>query len=182
MCQVGYNLISKQNSHIWWTTSDGFKVIHETFKQKKVKSIQCLLPGSRKSTRILIYEFSDKIDILKMKLAISPNYVHSLDGDLLRRVALRMHKEGIVNSDWIHDSFGCHPNYVTKMLDITKEEYSNMMLQNPLKKLHIELVSQIEKTKRNLKLLKTIQIPYLNGYDIESPDKNIALDSEWFFS
>ena len=96
------------------------------------KQVEILLPGSRRLTSIIKRTFSDNVSIPKMKSAISPNYIHSLDAELLRRVALRMKQEGIVDSDWIHDSFGCHPNDVDLMLDITKEEFGDLVLRDPL--------------------------------------------------
>ncbi len=60
-----------------------------------------------------------------MKSAISPNFIHSLDAELLRRVALKMRDAGVVDSDWIHDSFGSHPNDVDLMLMITKKNLLN---------------------------------------------------------
>ena len=117
-----------------------------------------------------------------MKSAIAPNYIHSLDAELLRKTALKMKKEGIKQSDWIHDSFGCLPNHVEKMLHLTKSEFSKLSRRRPLKTLHSELVEQVIENKKNLEKLEEIQFPNLKGFD----DKNGGLDevfkSDWFFS
>ena len=177
------NLIAKQNRPIWWTTSDGFHVVHSKNKELKAKAVSCLLPGSRRVTRIIKKMYSDDVAVSKMRSAISPNYIHSLDAELLRRVALKMSRRGIENSDWIHDSFGCHPNYVSDMLQITKEEFLKLMKRKPLAKLDEELRSQMtSRKKKDKQQLDKIKIPNLRGFDVVNGGLDGVLESEWFFS
>jgi len=100
------NVIAKKGNPVTWTTSDGFHVTHIKQKELKPKQVSCLLPNSRRETVIYKKSFSDDINPVKMKSAISPNYIHSLDAELLRRVAIGMKNLNVVNTDWIHDSFG----------------------------------------------------------------------------
>ncbi len=171
------NLIAKGNAAVKWVTDDGFFVYHSKMKELKPKQVALMLPNARRKTVLLKRVFSDKLSLVKMKSAISPNYVHSLDAELLRKVAFRMMESGIVDSDWIHDSFGCHPNHVDLMLKITKEEFVEMVLRKPLEKLDLELRSQVKETKSNLRDLDEISIPYFGEIDIEK-----LLKSDWFFS
>ena len=115
-----------------------------------------------------------------MKSAISPNYIHSLDAELLRRVALRMKQEGIVDSDWIHDSFGCHPNDVDLMLDITKEEFGDLVLRDPLSVLDQELRDQMIMDDKTIDQLEESPMPRLNEF--EPNDIENVWESNWFFS
>lgn len=124
--------------------------------------------------------YSDKLSIPKMKSAISPNYIHSLDAELLRRVALRMKDEGIVDSDWIHDSFGSHPNDVDLMLDITKEEFVDLVERDPLKVLDDELHLQLILDTATTKLLGDCELPRLNEFKMK--DVQQIYNSDWFFS
>lgn len=176
------NLIAKGGKHIWWTTSDGFHVVHIKNKELKSKQVSCLLPGARRKTTIIKKQFSDKVSVAKMKSAISPNYIHSLDAELLRRVALKMKNVGIQDSDWIHDSFGCHPNHVDVMLDITKQEFAKLARRAPLRVLDKELRSQIKESKANDRALKSIKMPHLRGFNASAGDLDIVFESNWFFS
>ena len=174
------NLVAKNNTPIVWTTSDGFRVVHVKTKELKAKQVTVMLPGARKSTVIIKREFGDNVSIPKMKSAISPNYIHSLDAELLRRVALRMKKEGIVDSDWIHDSFGSHPNNVELMLDITKEEFGDLVLRDPLQVLDQELRDQMVLDDKTLDQLADTKMPRLEEF--ETKDIESVWTSDWFFS
>ena len=115
-----------------------------------------------------------------MKSAISPNYIHSLDAELLRRVAVRMQKEGIEYSDWIHDSFGCHPNDVDFMLEVTKQEFRELVERDPLGVLDLQLNSQIESSKGSTKALLDVSTPRIGGFEMS--DLKQVEQSDWFFS
>lgn len=174
------NIVAKNNKPIEWTTSDGFHVVHVKYKENQKKQVTCMLPNARKQTNIFKKSYSDQVSPQKMKSAISPNYIHSLDAELLRRVALRMRDEDIKNTDWIHDSFGCHPNNIDLLLDITKEEFKELAQRDPLKVLDSELNSQIVETKASAKALLEVSLPNLGGFKLD--DLEIIDDSDWFFS
>lgn len=176
------DLIAKGNRAIWWTTHDGFHVVHVKNKELKAKRVSCLLPGARKPTTLIKKQYSDKVSSVKMKSAISPNYIHALDAELLRKTALRMKKAGIKDSDWIHDSFGCLPNHVDLMLDITKSEFSKLARRMPLRILDKELRSQVVETKPNRKALAEIKAPNLKGFNAKAGDLDVVFESNWFFS
>ena len=173
------NAVAKNNQPIEWTTGDGFNVVHVKYKELAPKQITCTLPKARKTTCIFNKSFSDKVSAQKMKSAISPNYIHSLDAELLRRVALRMHQKNIVFTDWIHDSFGCHPNDVDFMLKATKEEFNLLVSKDPLRKLDQELRSQAMDTKSVIKALESVEIPVLKTI---VPGEFDPHNSDWFFS
>ena len=177
------NAITKNNNAIWWTTKDGFHVVHVKNKELKSKQVSLLLPGSRKKTTIIKKIYSNNISVAKMRSAISPNYIHSLDAELLRRVAMKMKSAGIENSDWIHDSFGCHPNYVDEMLEITKKEFGKLVKNLPLKVLDAELRIQMKsRKKKDKEVLGKITIPQLRGFNTALGDLDVLECSEWFFS
>jgi len=175
-------LIARTNKPVIWRTADGFHVVHFKNKELKTKRISCLLPNSRKKTTIIKKLYSKKANGAKMRSAISPNYIHSLDAELLRMVALRLEEEGIYNTDWIHDSFGCSPNHVDMLLQITKEEFLKLIQSDPLKRLDDELRNQIPITKSNEKILSQISRPDLSKGEFSDEDFKQVLDSNWFFS
>lgn len=172
-------LLVKGGQPITWNTDDGFHVVHTKHKFIK-RTISVQLPGARKKTTMQISKFTDDLDGQKMKLAISPNYIHSLDAELVRKVALRMKDDGIKYSDWIHDSFGCHPNYVSKMLVITKEEFLALLRRKPLDILHKELMEQMPNVKRKRGAIP--RVPRLKQFDVDSDNQDLVILSDWFFS
>ncbi len=174
------NIIAKGNCAVTWNTSDGFHVVHMKKKELKPKQVRLLLPGARRPTLILKKMFSDDVSSAKMKSAISPNYVHSLDAELLRRTALRCQEVGIIDTDWIHDSFGCHPNHVDRLLKITKTVYRNIMIARPLETLHEELMDQIEETKETNKMLSKVELPM--NPEFKEHNYGLVMKSDWFFS
>lgn len=176
------NIIAKYNQPIEWTTSDGFHVVHIKNKELKPKQVTCMLPGARRATTITKRCYSEAVSAPKMKSAISPNYIHSLDAELLRRVAMKMNKEGIQYTDWIHDSFGCHPNNVDLMLDITKSEFRKLVKRAPLRVLDAQLRSQMQEDKATMKALGDTKMPYLRGFNTADGDLDVVMESDWFFS
>lgn len=176
------NIIAKDNKPIEWTTSDGFHVVHVKNKELRPKQVTCMLPGARRSTTIIKKNYSQNVSPQKMRSAISPNYIHSLDAELLRRVALKMKTAGIEYSDWIHDSFGSHPNDVDKMLQITKVEFAKLVKRAPLRALDKELRSQMPDNDATFKALAETNMPHLRGFNAAFGDLDIVLDSDWFFS
>ena len=74
----------------------------------------------------------------------------------------------IESSDWIHDSFGCLPNEVGRMLEITKEVFLEMMENNPLEVLDKELRSQAIFNGTTEKQLDKVAIPSLGIVDFSN--------------
>jgi DNA-directed RNA polymerase len=180
--QMFNNIISKKGTPVTWTTGDGFFVVHVKNKELKPKKVRLIIPGSRRLTAIFRKMYSNEVAPMKMRSAISPNIIHSYDAELLRRTALRMRDEGIENSDWIHDSFGCLPNNVNKMLDITKEVFLEMMESKPLDRLDAEFREQALNNGTTERQLNKAELPDLKGINWNKEGLSKLLLSEWFFS
>ena len=176
------NMISKKGTPVVWTTSDGFEVIHVKNKELPNRQVALMLPNARRKTTIIKKMYSNEVAPAKMRSAISPNYIHSLDAELLRRTALRMRDSGIKDSDWMHDSFGCLPNQVGEMLEITKEVFLEMMEAKPLEVLDVELRRQALFNGNTEKQLEKVDLPDLKGVNIDNGDLKELINSEWFFS
>lgn len=176
------NMISKKGVPVTWKTSDGFLVTHVKNKELPPKKVALMLPNAKRKTTIMKKLYSDEVAPQKMRSAISPNYIHSLDAELLRRVALRMRDEGIKDSDWIHDSFGCLPNQVSQMLEITKEVFLKMMESKPLESLDRDLKGQALRNGNTEKQLAKVEMPNLGGVNMDNGDLKGIINSEWFFS
>ena len=180
--QTFNNIISKKGTVVTWNTGDGFHVVHVKNKELPPKRVKLMLPNARKKTTIIKKVYSGEVAPMKMRSAISPNVVHSYDAELLRRTALRMRDEGIENSDWIHDSFGCLPNQVGDMLRITKEVFIEMMESKPLEKLDAEFRAQALRNGTTERQLSKVEIPDLKGINWKNGGLKELMNSEWFFS
>jgi len=174
MCTV----IAKKGQSIEWITPDGFYVKHVKYEEKK-SQISVKLKG--RVSRISRIVFTDKVTPRKMRSAVSPNYIHSLDAMLLRNVALQMKRRGVRNTSWIHDSFGTTPNNTSIMLDITKREFIKLIRNQPLRALDEQLKHQARQCKVHEKDLNKIQYPQLKGFHFRN-GLNCLMKSEWFFS
>jgi DNA-directed RNA polymerase len=170
------NIIAKDNKPVYWETADGFAVTHLKNKELPAKRVKCRIPGSRQDSSITKISYSKDNNPRKMRSAISPNYIHSLDAQLLRMVAMKMYMVGIKHSDWIHDSFGTTPNNTSAMLDITRETFRELMLNKPLELLRDQLELQVT----NPKDLNKIEYPNLGTLTKEDYDS--MLNSWWIFS
>ena len=92
-----------------------------------------------------------------------------------------MEEVGIKDSDWIHDSFGCHPNHVDKMLLFSKEEFIKLVKRNPLRALDSNLRTQVSEDPNHQKVVSKIIMPRFEDCNIEEEIDNLV-DSDWFFS
>jgi DNA-directed RNA polymerase len=173
------NLIAP-HKEIEWTTTDGFHVVHQK-KKTKNSEIKLTLPSSRKSVTILKrVPIKGKNNTAKMKSSISPNVIHSYDAELLRKTAGKMRDMGIVDSDWIHDSFGCNPNNVDLMLKLTKGVFKEFVSVNQIQLLDEILRAQAEAAGVSEKDLAKVTYS-VGDFDFETGLDKLAL-GEFFFS
>jgi DNA-directed RNA polymerase len=114
------------------------------------------------------YPDKDTIDYKQVNLAISPNYIHSLDASHMWCTIRRMILSGIDSYSMVHDSYGCHAPYVSMMRDFTKEEFCNMHKEPLL----LNLKNQIEKILN----ITLPDLPSCGDYDISE-----SLKAEYLF-
>jgi DNA-directed RNA polymerase len=155
--EVGHNLE--------WTTPCGFHVVHQYYEILSRRSVAKLF-----NMKELYFGVPDKntIDPKQVNLAISPNYIHSLDASHMWCTVRRMMLAGVESYSMVHDSYGCHAPYVPMMRQFTTEEFEKMH-ELPLLKM---LKEEVEK-KLNIELPAP---PETGAYDI----KNV-LDSQYLF-
>lgn len=93
-----------------WRTPTGFLVQHDyqSYEETLVWLRSCGM------TQTMVRNYTDGTNPLQMQNAISPNFVHALDGSHLTMTALRM-KAGGLSMVGIHDSFGTHACDVAMM-------------------------------------------------------------------
>ena len=89
---------------ITWKTPDGFVVRH--YRPDLKKSIVATWLDGNARVGLTIYDPSNRVSSKDMALALAPNFVHSLDANLLRASVMRGLDKSITQYGMIHDSFG----------------------------------------------------------------------------
>lgn len=110
-----------------WTTPTGFIVQHDyiAFDEVRIKLRSCGL------TDVLIRNYNDDTQPIRMQNAISPNFVHALDASHVTLTASAMQDVGC-SMVGIHDSFGTHACDVPVMHRILREQFVSMYNRNML--------------------------------------------------
>ena len=109
---------------------------------------------------------TNNVDGRAATLAIAPNYIHSLDAAHMFMCIQRLAEIGIVHLCMIHDSYGCHANYVGSMQQIIKEEFVKIHTENQLEIFKKELEQQLGvilpdvPSRGELKLLRVLESDY----------------------
>lgn len=130
------DIASELNKNLEWTTPCGFNVVHQYYELVTRRSVTKLF-----NMKELYFGYPDKntIDPKQVNLAISPNYIHSLDASHMWCTIRRMLLSGIDSLSMVHDSYGCHAPCVPMMREYTKEEFCLMHKQPLLENLKIQL-------------------------------------------
>lgn len=142
-----YNVEGKTKFN--WTMPDGFEV-----ETTSVQSYNGLTKGKDPIRGWFMdhkgktHEGSIAIKLeehTKYSRALAPNIIHSIDAYFGREVV----KRADFDISFIHDSFGCHPNYATKLQAIVREVAAEMIDQDILTDILTQLSS--EQTRFNLR-------------------------------
>jgi DNA-directed RNA polymerase len=125
------DLFMKHGHPPTWVAPSGFPV-HQYYKKGKKHRVKFTL--GRPLTVIRIKE-TEKLNTLKHRDAIAPNFIHSLDASLMTRTVLRAKEEGVTAFMMIHDSFATHAADAGIMADVIRDEAIQMFSGNPLEDL-----------------------------------------------
>ena len=159
------DMASELGKNVEWTTPCGFKVVHQYYEILTRRSVAKLF-----DMKELHFGAPDKetIDGSSVNLAISPNYIHSLDASHMWSTVKRMTEAGITQYSMIHDSYGCPAPDVRMMRAYTNEEFYNMHSSNLLCGMRDEMEQTLN-----------IEIP--DPPDTGSFDISNVLEAEYFF-
>ena len=127
------------NKHVEWTTPSGFKVVHYYNKQQKRRSLASLF--NRKE--LTFYVKTNDVNPREAMQAISPNFIHSIDAAHMFLTLARIIFYGITSVSMIHDSYGCHANFVDLMRNCLREEFLEIHSENLLEKFKKEVENQL---------------------------------------
>lgn len=94
---------AKKGEAISWITPDGFPV-RQSYRNIESRQIETRFYGKVIKPRM---EFeTDELDRARQRNGVAPNWVHSMDGTMLRLFVRGAHGAGVRSFALIHDSFG----------------------------------------------------------------------------
>lgn len=159
------DIASNMGKNLEWTTPCGFKVVHQYYEILTRRSIAKLF-----NMKELHFGSTDssQIDDTQVNLAVSPNYIHSLDASHMWMTINKMLNAGVYNFSFVHDSYGCSAPLVPLMRQYTKEEFYEMH-KEPL----------LHKLKNELEINLGVELP--TPPDISNFNISSVLDAEYFF-
>lgn len=120
------SIVSKENLPIEWVTADGFRV-HQKLLKIQSKQIDSVLAGRFQAR---VGSFTDKVDPVRQRLGIAPNFVHSMDSTHMRMVINALEAEDIHDFAFIHDDFGTHAADTDIMHRVIREQFLKLYRDN----------------------------------------------------
>jgi DNA-directed RNA polymerase len=166
-------LISDNGLPVTFTTPTGF-IVQMNYKEMKKQRVNTRMGESMLARKITIQHETDKIDKRKCANAISPCWIHSLDGSVLQRAITIASKKGIKSFATVHDSFGVLAPDVQLMNDCLRESFVDIFTKgNVLEDFLKEITLQVAKDKRHL----IPELPKMRNLDITQ-----VLKSDYFCS
>jgi len=100
------------DKRMYWTTPDGFEVVHFRPDHKEAR-VDTYLDGR---VSLTYYKDVKTLSPSDMALAVAPNFVHSMDANLLRASIIQALDKGITEFAMVHDSFGVHASEMSVFL------------------------------------------------------------------
>ena len=160
------DLLNAMNKPFVWTTPSGFEV-HHVYNQVLERVSYAELFNRQ---QLVFSTVTEDLDGKAQYLAISPNYIHSLDAAHMFLTIDRMLDEGITAFSFVHDSYGTYAPDIPLMHRLLREEFVKVHKEN-----------QLEKLKKEIEERYGIYLPEVptqeEGFDIEE-----VIESEYFFA
>jgi DNA-directed RNA polymerase len=160
------DILNAMNKPFVWTTPSGFEV-HHVYNQVLERVSYAELFNRQ---QLVFSTVTEDLDGKAQYLAISPNYIHSLDAAHMFMSISGMLDEGITAFSFVHDSYGTYAPDVPKMHKILREEFIKIHQEN-----------QLEKLKKEIEERYGIYLPEIPARENEFEIKEV-LDSEYFFA
>jgi DNA-directed RNA polymerase len=118
-----------------WTTVDGLPV-YQSYRMSEEVAVQMF--GAK--IKLILRRHTHQIHSAKQKLALAPNFVHSIDAAHMRAVTRRLVREGITSMSMVHDSFAVHAGHVTALASVIRREFAALHEQ-PLLDIFLDGIS-----------------------------------------
>lgn len=160
------SIISKNSKPVIWWTPIGFPVYQSRQKQKS-QLIDTIICGR---IQLQIYNDTDELDTHKQMLAISPNFVHSMDACHLMLTMHRAFAKGVRSFAVIHDDYGTHACDIDALHEAIREAFIELYAtNNPLSE--FKVCNELQKV--GIVLPPLPEVGKLNIHEV--------IDSEYFF-
>lgn len=163
------DVISEENLPIYWITPVGFPVM-QNYRNILTKQVKTEIAGKFFKARIA-YSNGTKMNKRKMKAAISPNFVHSVDAAHLVRTVNLCEANNIGSLQMVHDSFATHAADTPVLREILRHAFVQIHETDPL-------LSFYEAMKQQSSTPDLIPPPPPKG----SLDLYQVLEADFFFS
>lgn len=160
------DILNAMNKPFVWTTPSGFEV-HHVYNQVLERVSYAELFNRQ---QLVFSTVTEDLDGKAQYLAISPNYIHSLDAAHMFMSISEMLDEGMTAYSFVHDSYGTYAPDISKMHRILREQFIKIHQEN-----------QLEKLKKEIEERYGIYLPEVpqreDGFKVEE-----VLESEYFFA
>jgi len=160
------DILNAMNKPFVWTTPSGFEV-HHVYNQVLERVSYAELFNRQ---QLVFSTVTEDLDGKAQYLAISPNYIHSLDAAHMFMTISGMLDEGMTAFSFVHDSYGTYAPDIPRMHRILREEFIKIHQEN-----------QLEKLKKEIEERYGIYLPEVpqreDGFKIEE-----VIESEYFFA
>lgn len=129
------DILNAMNKPFVWTTPSGFEV-HHVYNQVLERVSYAELFNRQ---QLVFSTVTEDLDGKAQYLAISPNFIHSLDAAHMFMTIEGMLEDGMVSFSFVHDSYGTYAPDIDKMHEILRKKFILIHRENQLEKLKEEI-------------------------------------------
>jgi DNA-directed RNA polymerase len=153
---------------IRWTTPIGYTV-KQDYRKYRSRSVKTRIGDEIRQHKLR--EDTEKFDSMKMRNALAPNVVHSLDASLMYLTANLVSSRGVGSLAVVHDSFATHAADTEVLAQSIRESAADMFTE--------DLLAEFKHEVETL-LPAGVVLPELPPYG--SLDPGAVRDSHYFFN
>lgn len=167
------DILALHNLKFVYYTPNGFPVLHQ-YTLSSSKRVRTVLGGFRFDGHV--YNDTDRISKAKSKMALSPNFVHSMDATHLQRTVVEAYRQGIRNFAMIHDSYGTHAGNAEVLSQTLRSEFVKLYSEDHLEGFKNQVIKFLldKGYKDSIELIP--ELPKRGNLNIKE-----VLKSEFFF-
>jgi len=129
------DILNAMNKPFVWTTPSGFEV-HHVYNQVLERVSYAELFNRQ---QLVFSTVTEDLDAKAQYLAISPNFIHSLDAAHMFMTIDEMLDVGMFAFSFVHDSYGTYAPDIDRMHEILREKFVQIHQENQLEKLKKEI-------------------------------------------